>query len=365
MTYTIVGGGIAGLSVAWHLARSQAGHRVQVLEAGELAGGASWAAAGMLAPVHELEFQELELLQAGLQALAYYPAFCQALGAPLDTTGTLEVPLDTEDLGYLQRLYRFQQAQGLAVTWLEQEALRTLEPELSPHIQAGILARTDIQVEHRLLLPTLIDALLHLGVELRPHTPVYSWASLGAGSTELQTNQGSLSTNRLILATGCGLPGAELQLPHKVYPIRGQMLALETGPQPLLRHSVRIRSKAYGPAYLVPKPNRLLIGSTSEEMGRDTRQRAGGLLDILRKTYRVLPALYHLHVQDSWAGLRPATLSRMPCLGAVAPGVWMLNGLYRHGILLGPYLAQQLVAVLQGAEVPAVLRPFWLNFSES
>jgi glycine oxidase len=146
----------------------------------------------------------------------------------------------------------------------------------------------------------------------------------------------------VVLATGLGSIGTT-PFPHRVYPVKGQMLAVEHhAAHRLLHRPVRIRHKALGNGYLVPKTDRIIIGSTSEEMGTDARLTAGGLLDILRRAYTAFPGLYELPVTETWTGLRPATLDRQPFLHQepTAP-VWWLNGLYRHGILLGPEMGKR------------------------
>ncbi len=62
MKIGIIGGGVAGLFSAWYL--SKAGQEVILWDKGECGHGCSWDAAGMLAPINELEFQELPLLRA-------------------------------------------------------------------------------------------------------------------------------------------------------------------------------------------------------------------------------------------------------------------------------------------------------------
>lgn len=355
--HVVAGAGIAGLSLAWYLAK--AGKQVTLLDANEPAQHTSWQAAGMLAPINELEFQETEMLLAGRAARAHWNDFATELGITLDTTGSLEVALGLEDVEYLQRLYHHQRLLGLPVQWLDANALNALEPNLNRQLPAAIYSAEDAQVEHHHLLPALLKAVQDAGVDIRPYTPVTGYKATENG-IEISTPNGSIQATVLCLATGYHALNAKLQLPQRIYPIRGQMLALEAQPPPLLHHIVRIRSKTYGPAYLVPKPERLLVGSTSEEMGADTRLTAGGIYNILRKAYHVLPAVYDLHVLDSWSGLRPSTLSRMPVVGAVPgqPGVFVLNGLYRHGILLGPYIASALAAHIQGQKWPAELHPF-------
>ena len=78
------------------------------------------------------------------------------------------------------------------------------------------------------------------------------------------------------------------------------------------------------------------------------------MLDILRKCYAVLPSLYELEFEEAASGLRPSTLDRMPVLDQ-QPGtpVFYLNGLYRHGILLGPLMGKSAAGLMiQGTRLP-------------
>src|SRR2546425_7082213 len=97
----IIGGGVVGLGIGWQLVR--AGRRVTVFERGESGRGASWAAAGMLAPISEAHPEEQELVALGRASVAIYPAFVAELEAASGQEvgyrgeGTLIVALDRDD----------------------------------------------------------------------------------------------------------------------------------------------------------------------------------------------------------------------------------------------------------------------------
>jgi glycine oxidase len=122
-----------------------------------------------------------------------------------------------------------------------------------------------------------------------------------------------------------------------------------------LQHVVR------GPdAYLAPKSSgRLVVGATSEEKGFDTDVTAGGLYDLLEGAWEVVPGIYDLPVDDTWAGLRPASRDHAPLIGATeAPGVVLATGHYRHGILLTPVTAQEVARLVRSGETSRWLEPF-------
>lgn len=348
MRIAVIGAGSAGLFSAWYLAQMRPDAEVHVYDRGEPGHGAMHAAAGMLAPVNELEFQELELLRAGLRSLAlYHEDVVPGLGdIGLRNPGTLEVGLQADDVGYLKRLYEFQKAQGLDVEWVSGGAVQELEPFVSTQIRNAIHSRYDVQVDNRLLARRLVEGLVGRGGKIFAGVEVRGWKAEGDGVVVV-TGSGTAFYDGVVVAVG--VPSSEQAglLPYKLYPVRGEMVALQPFDKVPLQMTVRIRSTVWGPAYVVPKPDRILCGSTSEEKGYRAVNTAGGLLDILRKCYAAVPGIYEMEVQEVWNGLRPATLDRLPVLDKEAGGkVVHLNGLYRHGILLGPLMGRAAARLL-------------------
>lgn len=340
----IIGGGIAGLFTAYYL--TQVGEQVTLLEKGSCGHGCTWNAAGMLAPINELEFQELALLQAGVASQSLYAGIEAVLGdIGLIRAGTLEVALQGDDEGYLRRLFDFQIEHGLPVEWVPGHQLQSHAPILSRNLACGIWSPADWQVDNRILAGKLVAYLQENGAVIKENCLVKGWSE-GKGAIRVETDQGVELFDQLVVSPGLGA-FAENQLPYKVYPVRGEMLALQPPPFPFIEKTVRIRSQVLGNAYIVPKAGRILLGSTSEEQGHVPTNTAGGLLDILRKCYAAVPGIYELDVLDTWAGLRPSTLNRLPiCDREGDTSIYHLNGLHRHGILLGPLLGQAMATLL-------------------
>src|SRR5580692_11270404 len=113
----VVGGGVIGLACAWELSRN--GHEVTVVAPAPGRDGASWVAAGMLAPVTEAHFGESALTALLVEGAAQWPAFAAALEAATgqaigyDTTGTVTVGLDASDRAGLDDLLAYQHTLGL------------------------------------------------------------------------------------------------------------------------------------------------------------------------------------------------------------------------------------------------------------
>jgi glycine oxidase len=370
----IVGGGIVGLAIGWRLAR--AGRGVAVLErdaAGAPPSCASWAAAGMLAPLAEAGFDEPALLALSRRSLEMYPAFVQELeadaGMRVDhrTEGTLVVAVDRDDAAWLARLYDFQREAGLPTQWLRGAEAIEREPHLAAGVTAAVLASSDHQVDNRLLWQALREAFVRAGGELRTGVTVRRVAHEHGRATGVWVAEGEDGDDERLVRAGqvVACAGAWLRpllastlaataLPP-VRPVKGQMLSLASSS--LLRLSCVIRTRR---VYLAPKSDgRIVIGATSEEVGYDTRVTAGGLLELLRHAWEVVPAVYDLPVQETWAGLRPASRDHAPILGATRlDGLFIAAGHYRHGVLLTPATAHGMAELLLTGRLPDALAPF-------
>jgi glycine oxidase len=356
MKIAVVGAGSAGLFSAWYLSRLHPDLELHVLDARLPGSGATRAAAGMLAPINELEFQEIPLLKAGQASLRLYleevePSLGESAG--IIRGGTLELPLTRDDVGYLQRLYDFQIAQGLPVKWLTGDEIQAVEPLVSPEVRHAIWAADDIQVDPLRLVESLLASLLKKGAQIHTNTRVHSW-ELSGEKVDLGMENGTLMVDKALIATGVTDAETVKRLPFRAYPVRGERITLKTMAGLTPKATIRIRSLSYGNAYIVPKKDRVVLGSTSEERGFKLANTAGGMLDILRKCYAVLPSLYELEFEEAVSGLRPSTLDRMPVLDQ-QPGapVFYLNGLYRHGILLGPLMGKSAASLMMhGTRLP-------------
>jgi glycine oxidase len=104
----------------------------------------------------------------------------------------------------------------------------------------------------------------------------------------------------------------------------------------------------------------LIVGATSEETGFDAGTTPRGLAALRAIATRAVPVLGHAPLADHWAGLRPVSPDGLPILG-LDPGVPSLCyacGYSRNGILLAPWAADRLAALLAGGSPVPALAPF-------
>ena len=353
----VVGAGVIGLSCAWALA--ERGARVVVLEREEPSAGATRVAAGMLAPVGELEFGERELLDLTLESARLYPAFVSRLeaaggvAAGYARRGALHVALDRDEAAELRRHHGLQRSLGLAAEWLGPRACRRLEPGLTPSLNGGVSVPDEAAVDPRALTVALLAALERLGVEVRSGATVVEGLIGGGRLRGVRTEDGgTFEGAHTVLATGSwGADWLPRQARPSVRPVKGQILELR-GLEPVCGRIV-----ASERVYLVPREDgRLIVGATVEERGFDTTVTAGGVHELLREAYRLLPDVAEMELVEAAAGLRPATPDNLPLIGpGEIEGLVLATGHFRNGILLAPLTAERIAELIAGP-VPGASR---------
>ena len=355
----VVGAGVIGLACAWQAA--QRGLGVVVLERGEPGSGATGVAAGMLAPVGEVAFGEQRLLEMMLASAEAYPDFCAALEAASGVAtgyrrcGALHVALDRDEAGELRRRHQLQTELQLDARWLTASECRRLEPALAPSFAGGVHAPDEAAVDPRALTAALLAAIGKLGVEVRTSAAVTEAVIEGDRIAGVRTEDGvELRADHVVLAAGCW-SGSASWLPQAarppVRPVKGQLLTLRAGggEMPIERIVASER------VYMVPRDDgRLIVGATVEERGFDATVTAGGVHELLREAYRLVPDIAEMELVDAAAGLRPGTPDNMPLIGSGAlEGLVLATGHYRNGILLAPLTAERVVEHLVAAKVAA------------
>lgn len=350
----VVGAGVIGLACAWRLA--QRGHSVLVAERDTPGAGASGVAAGMLAPVTEVDFGEERLLRANLASAALWPGFAAELAersgmaTGYRESGALVVAADRDDAEELRRLQEHQRALGLDAEWLTPSAARRAEPGLSPRIAGAVHAPRDHQVDPAATVSALATAFERSGGELGAGVEV---ASADAHGVSL-AGGARIAAGDVVVAAGCW-SGKLAEVP--VRPVKGQLLHLRTrGAGRLCERLVRSPR-----CYVVDRGDgRVVIGATSEERGFDTEVTAEAVYRLLEAAVEVLPDVEELAFEGAAAGLRPATPDNLPLVGRAADGVVLAGGHHRNGVLLAPLTAQAVAAAVcgeAGPEAAAVFDP--------
>lgn len=371
----VIGGGVIGHGIAFEASR--AGRSVVLIDDAP-GSGASWAAAGMLAPVSELHYQEEQLLELMLESSRLWPGFAAGIDAGAGgtesragtgylTTPTLAVGADAADRRALADLREVQRACGLTVEPLTVREARGREPLLSPGISCAFDIPADHQVDPRLLIARLASL---LGAEgsgsfVRRRAAGLLWQDGHVAGVRL-AGGGSVRAGETVVANGLGATGLEelpagLALPLR--PVYGDILRLRVPPRlsPLLTATVRGMVRGV-PVYIVPRQDgTVVIGATQREDGPSDPHAvsAGGVYQLLRDAQQLVPAVAELELLEATARARPGTPDNAPLLGRVArpdgadiPGLIIATGFFRHGVLLTPAAAAVCRQLMDGTPDP-------------
>lgn len=346
----VLGGGIVGAAIAERAARE--GLAVTLVERGAVGGEASWAAAGLLTPVHPWNYPE-PLLRLDAESLALWGPLAERLreetGIDLELrrTGLLNVLASDEDEREADRRVAWKHAHGERAERLSAAEARRTEPLLAETIRGALLLPDLAQVRNHRAAPALAAAAARRGARVVDRTAVLSLLTDGDRVVGAATEAGPVRAGTTVLAAGAwsgALLGDACPPALRSVPCRGQMMLLRTVPG-RLRHMVLAAGE-----YLVPRTDgRILAGSTVEHVGFDRAVTPAGLASIGAAVARMAPALAAAPVERTWAGLRPDAPDHLPSFGWVRPGLLAATGHFRSGIMLAPVTGEIVLELLRGS----------------
>ncbi|MHB8490949.1 MAG: glycine oxidase ThiO [Solirubrobacteraceae bacterium] len=355
----VVGGGIIGLAVAWRARRE--GLSVHLIERDHIGAGASSVAAGMLAPVAEVELGDhgRAAIELGMRSAAMWPEYVARLeeaggeAVGLRPSGLLMVARDEDEARELDRQASVRASLGLKALRLRGSEAREREPALAPTVRLALEAPDDRSVDPRRVLAALRGACVRDGVVLEEGAAVESlvFDRHPAGSSRVAgvRMRGGAERRAQHVVLACGAwSGAPLGLPAgaevPVRPVKGQTVRLrDPAGAGLLRGPVRCPG-----AYLVPRDDgSLVLGASMEERGFELEATAGVVRDLLDEACELVPGVAELQLDEIAVGLRPGSPDNLPLIGRGAcDGLVWATGHFRNGILMAPLTGELLVEVL-------------------
>ena len=358
----VVGGGVIGLSVAYHAARR--GAKVVLFEAEEIGAGASGALAGMLSGQGEAEgpgpLREL-LLRGRESHKVLGPKLYEDSG--LDPgyvwNGALRTATDEASAEVLDGEHSLHRERNLTSEKLSGDEARELEPALSKEVVAGLHLPEDGNVNPPHLARALAQGAIGHGAEIREFERASGLLTQGnhvvAG---VRTAWGDFAAGTVVLAGGpaSGLLSEGLGIRLPLYPVKGQLLETRLTPVP-----IKTNVWNHGTFYLVPKRDgRVIVGATEEPEIWDRRPTLGGVAELSRAALALVPGLADAVFLRSWGGLRPTTPTGAPILGPAAgwEGILLAIGHHRNGVPLSGISGEILSALAVGEPSPVDLSPF-------
>jgi glycine oxidase len=269
----------------------------------------------MLAPYCEAEVSEPVIVRLGLRSLDLWREnFPQT---PFNGSLVVAHPRDRADFERFAKLTSGHQR-------LDAGAIDELEPSLEGRFREGLFYAAEGHVEPRRILPELHARLVAAGGTIRFDSNVRPDALRG-------------------IAIDCrGLAARDTQ--PGLRGVKGEMILIETDEVELAR-PVRLIHPRW-PLYVIPRGgNRFMLGATTIE-SEDNGVSVRSALELLSAAYAVHPAFAEARIVEFGSGLRPAFPDHLPRI-AVNHRTIAVNGLYRHGFLLAPALAELTLGYVQ------------------
>lgn len=317
--FTIVGAGVVGLCVATELAARGADIEIVDRHGGPGAHGCSWWAGGMLAADCEGEQAEEPVVRLGGKAADWWAA----QGVPVWRNGSIVVALG-RDRQELDRFARRTENHS----WLGAEQLSETEPYLAERFDRALFMQREAHIDPRKALQRLEDNLKQQGVVV--HTK-------------------SKSNGKIIDCRGL----AARDVLSDLRGVKGEMVILRA-PDIAMSRPVRLLHPRF-PLYIVPRGDGVfMLGATQIESEARDHASVRSVMELLNASYALHPAFAEAELLEIGVDARPAFPDNLPRIPEL-PDRIAVNGLFRHGYLLAPALAQMTADYLLSGKRPE----FW------
>ena len=363
----VIGAGIVGASIAFHLARR--GAKVTLIDAGEpgkkskvqpaTAVSFAWMNARDKNPRHYHLFNR--------RSLDMWARFVERLGIPQSATWGGELRWASTDDGAREIVNRagILQSWGYPIRLLNGEEIGALEPRLTPGVVTAT-SYTDIEghADTGAVVGACIERLKEWGADICFQTSVTGLARSGADIEAVVTDRGEIACDAVVLAGGVDTAGlaamADIDVP--MYYTFGCTILTEPVP-PIFENA----SVVHSPRDCPPQTNfrQLPNGSVMLHGGAHGRVYDGGSLGqddrevqrVVDAVARFLPAIEGVPVREVLRGRRPIPKDGHPILGFAQRVPNLYLSVTHSGVTLAPLIGEcAAVEILDGARIDFLRR---------
>ncbi len=322
VSFHIHGAGVAGLCVATALVAR--GAQALLYDPNGLPDThcCSWWAGGMLAPFCEGEAAEEPVIRLGQKAASWW----QKQGVDVVQKGSLVVALARDKSELTRFARRTEQHQNV-----DEDGIAALEPDLAGRVRQGLFFETEAHLSPRDALKKLTENLISAGVTISSEVPA------------------SNPSSQLIDCRGLSAQDALRDLRG----VKGEMLVLHSKDITLSR-PVRMLHPRH-PLYIVPRGDGIfMLGATQIESSDRTRATVRSVLELLSAAFALHPAFGEAEILEIGVDARPAFPDNLPRIRH-NNNIIYANGLFRHGFLLAPALAEMTADYCLTGKQPEVM----------
>lgn len=331
----IIGCGVVGSSIAYHLSERRQKKIIAIDEAYPLSGTSGSTQAWVW--VHSKTpswYGEFSMYSAEL-----YPFLERKIGdVEYNRTGGLAPFFDENDRDKAIELAEKQAKAGIKIEVLTREEVLQKEPALSPRIAGATFSEIDGNVNPFRLVELYIKAAKGNGVNFSFYNPVIAVEKVN-NKFKVMTKYGEYLAEKIVLATGpwSKAVGKMLNIDIPVKQVRGQIIVTEPL-APLISHTIGGMRQADN--------GEVLIGYSHEEVGYDRRT----TLDILQNTaqtaIKTLPALRNANVVRCFSGIRVIPKDGLPIIGEIPSIENAYISVMHSGVTLSPLVGTLMTELL-------------------
>ncbi len=379
----IIGGGIAGTSAAYHLARH--GRDVTLLERGEIASEASGVNAGGIGALGWGHIPNLESYLT-MGSLQIFRSLQLDLGHDIEfrASGALQVIQTAEQYEYARDRVLALKSGGYTAELLTINEARSIEPGLNPELAGAIHSPLRGQADPRKATRAMAAAAQQCGADVRTGQEVVDITRTDDGEYRVVCGQAEYRARQLVLAAGawCRPLGEMLGVSIPIVPVRGQMWASQALP-PRVFHSIssvesyhhwsgnpgndahtppelthvgsrRVTRHLYGRQ---TRDGEIVFGGDRELLGYDRDTDSDGVETNFAHTAETLPFLRDISINRTWSGLMPFSLDGRPIIGQIPQldNLYIVSGLASSGFGRGPMAGKLIADYIHTGHRPHVL----------
>jgi sarcosine oxidase subunit beta len=329
----IIGAGIIGASIAYHLARRGLTD-VAVLEKEPAAGmGSTAKAAGGI----RAQFSSGINIELSRLSIEQFEKFPQEMGVPVAFTqaGYLWMATAPEHVRVFEANAALQRRHGLSIELLDRAGVAKKAPYVKSddllggvfHARDGYASPADYVLGYQKKAKEL-GVSFHFGEEVT-----------GREGRTVRTRTGSFAAENVVIATGAfsGKLGERLGFEIPVKPVRRQCFVTE--PMPEFPHPIPMTVDYGTGVYMHSESGGLLIGKADKDEPSSFNENAdyGFLEKVAGLAMARVPALENARIRTGWGGLYEVTPDNHPVIGpAGEDGWWVACGFSGHGVMHAP-----------------------------
>ncbi len=365
----VIGGGIVGASLAYHLVKS--GLKTRLIDRHDV-GRATDAGAGILSPETSATESD-EWYRFGMTAVEYYQPLIDDLRREQDgdtgyaMCGLLRVAVSDDEIELYNNAHQIvfeRQTQNNTplksdLYDVSSNQAKEIFPALAD-VHKAFYHRTGARVDGRLLCEALIKAGIHYDLDVQ-HASVDQLLLKDNQVVGVLVDGEEILAGKVVIAGGAWSTvfGEQLGVQIPVKPQRGQIIHLQLDNHDTANWAV---INAFRGHYMVAwEHGRVVVGATRETgSGFVPTTTASGIHEVLSEALRVAPGLSSAKLLEVRVGLRPYSADKLPVLGRVPKidNIYIATGHGPTGLQLGPYSGKVVADMISETSIADDLSPF-------